>query len=94
MGLVDNTAARWSFGRLIDGMAPIRIAVPSWRMPQDRGRAAAVSARVSQAELLDLFKTELRVTRRVAQQPDSNFTMAENMQRACLVRLREALYAV
>jgi hypothetical protein len=93
MGLVDNSAARWSFGRLMGGMAPIRIAVPAWRMPREPKLSQGPSPRVSQAELMDLFQSELRATRRVEKRPDSDFTMAENMQRECLVRLRAALYA-
>jgi hypothetical protein len=94
MGLIDSTVARWSFGRLMDGIGPIRIAVPSWRMPEQAGRPQIKAARVSQAELVDLFHGELRATRRVASRPDTDFTLAENMQRQCLAQLRQALYAV
>jgi hypothetical protein len=94
MGLVDNTSARWSFGRIMSGIAPIRIAVPAWRMPRESNLSQATSSRISQAELMDLFQSELRATRQVEKRPDTDFTIAENMQRECLVRLRKALYAV
>jgi hypothetical protein len=94
MGLIDSTATRWSFSRLIDGMGPIRIAVPSWRMPDQTDRPQVKAARVSQAELMDLFQGELRSSTRVAKRSDADFTMSENVQRQCLAQLRRALYAV
>jgi hypothetical protein len=94
MGLVNSTATRWSFGRLIDGMGPIRIAIPAWRMPEQTSQPKVKAAPVSQAELLDLFHGELRSSTRVAKRRDTDFTMAENVQRQCLAQLRQALYAV
>jgi hypothetical protein len=84
---------RWSFGRLVHAMGPIRIAVPAWRLPREKATVENGASRLSQAELLDLFHSELRPAKRVAKTPDSAFTCAENMQRQCMARLRSALYA-
>jgi hypothetical protein len=92
MFVETQSVTRWSFGRLIDGMGPIRIAIPAWRLPRDKVAAKAALC-VSQAELLDIFHSELRPAKRIAKQPDTDFTQAENIQRQCMARLRTALYA-
>jgi hypothetical protein len=83
---------RWSFGRLVHGMGTIRIAVPAWRLPREKATATNGAPRLSQQELLDLFHSELRPVKRIAKTPDTEFTVAENMQRQCMARLRSALY--
>lgn len=86
--------SRWSFARMVHGFGPIRIAVPAWRMPRDAASAGPAKARLSQEEVLDLFHIELRTTKRIVKQPDSDFTKAENLQRQSLARVRSALYTV
>jgi hypothetical protein len=83
---------RWSFGRLVQSMRPIRIAVPAWRLPREKATAVKTAPRLSQEELLDLFHSELRPVTCTAKTPEADFTTAENMQRQSMVRLRSALY--
>ncbi len=86
--------SRWSFARMVHGLGPIRIAVPAWRLPRDAAASAQSKTRLSQEEVLDLFHSELRQVKRIAKHPDSDFTMAENLQRQSLARVRSALYTV
>jgi DNA repair protein RadC len=92
MSVEVQSVMRWSFERLMSGLGPIRIAVPAWRLPRDRAVVANGAPRLSQEELLDLFHSELRPVKRIANLPESALTSADNMQRQCMARLNSALY--
>lgn len=89
-----QSVSRWSFSRLVNGLGPIRIAVPAWRLPREKATTANGAPRLSQEELLDLFHSELRPAKRIVTAPATDFTQDENMQRQNMARLRSALYTV
>ncbi|MGL5008434.1 MAG: hypothetical protein ACRC6I_01025 [Paracoccaceae bacterium] len=81
MYVKTHTDSRWSFARLMDGMGTIRIAIPVWRLPQEKTAAAKPVAKVSQEELLNIFQSELRPAKRVGKLTDAGFVFAETMRR-------------
>ena len=83
----------WSYGRFFGGLAPIRIAVPAWRLPRQAAQAACAKAKVSREELMALFQTELHPAKVPVSQPDTEFTIDENQQRQLMKSLRSALYS-
>lgn len=93
MSIEVQSVMAWSFGRLMNGMGPIKIAVPAWRLPREKATALKGGRGVSQQELLDLFCSELRPAKPTVKSLDTDFTLFENMQLQCMARLRSALYA-
>jgi hypothetical protein len=93
MTMALHDASVWNYGRFFEGFAPIRIALPVWRMPSPLASRKPKLPCVSQDEILQLFQTELRPMPRAPRIAPS-YTPNEDLQRQGMQRLRAALYAV
>jgi hypothetical protein len=91
MAMALHHASVWDYGRFLEGFAPIRIALPAWRMPPQVARRNAKPGCVSQDEILNLFQAELRPLPRAPRSAPS-YTPSEDLQRQRMQRVRAALY--